>query len=264
MGDIVLSYNERTGRIEERRVSQIYTNRVDHKLTVRYANGQNITTTKEHPFYVQEGGWRKAQSLRQGQHSATARTLRAGRMLAGFLISLASFSPANASLPENGPEIAGITIQNEQQTVHNFEVEGTHTYFVGEDGVLVHNESGMDTSWVVGMPNLEIQISSLIHRIGLSDYEHAQANNRAIETMAKELKISVAEAEQRFNKGRASAMAMQIAWSGGEAYGTGLMSGVFRQFLPLLFLRGAGDAGERRSATERNDGTRGTEAAHHC
>lgn len=35
--------------------------------------------------------------------------------------------------------VASIESTGERETVYNFEVEGTHTYLVGETGVLVHN-----------------------------------------------------------------------------------------------------------------------------
>ncbi|MCK6382266.1 MAG: hypothetical protein L6Q54_13585 [Leptospiraceae bacterium] len=37
--------------------------------------------------------------------------------------------------------ISAISTNAREETVYNFEVEGNHTYFVGEDGVLVHNEA---------------------------------------------------------------------------------------------------------------------------
>ncbi|NUM42736.1 MAG: hypothetical protein HUU45_14030, partial [Leptospiraceae bacterium] len=37
--------------------------------------------------------------------------------------------------------ISAISTNAREETAYNFEVEGNHTYFVGEDGVLVHNEA---------------------------------------------------------------------------------------------------------------------------
>ncbi|NUM42019.1 MAG: hypothetical protein HUU45_10375, partial [Leptospiraceae bacterium] len=47
--------------------------------------------------------------------------------------------------------ISAIATNAREETVYNFEVEGNHTYFVGEDGVLVHNDSyGNNLNKVLG------------------------------------------------------------------------------------------------------------------
>ena len=79
-------------------------------------NGETISATPTHPFYVDKLGW------------TLARSLRAGDVL----------------VLSNGELVTVEWVQHEilesPIKVYNFEVEDFHTYFVGECGVLVHNE----------------------------------------------------------------------------------------------------------------------------
>ncbi len=77
---------------------------------------ETITATPGHPFWVEGQGWVEARDLRLG---ATVQTAEHG---------LATLS---ATLSRNG-----------RTTVYNLEVDGTHTYFVGETGAWVHNACG--------------------------------------------------------------------------------------------------------------------------
>ena len=79
-------------------------------------NGETISATPTHPFYVDKLGW------------TLARSLKAGDVL----------------VLSNGELVTVEWVQHEilesPIKVYNFEVEDFHTYFVGECGVLVHNE----------------------------------------------------------------------------------------------------------------------------
>ena len=79
-------------------------------------NGEEITCTPMHPFYVPKKGWTSAVDLRAGD----------------ILVML------------NGEYVVVEQVQHEllesPETTYNFEVEDYHTYYVGEDQVLVHNE----------------------------------------------------------------------------------------------------------------------------
>ena len=85
-------------------------------------NGETISATPNHPFYVDKLGWTLAKNLR-----------------AGDILVLS-----------NGEFVVIEWIQHEileaPVKVYNFEVEDFHTYFVGESSVLVHNECGPDGS----------------------------------------------------------------------------------------------------------------------
>lgn len=81
-------------------------------------NGEGITCTPNHPFYSPVKGWTSAIDLRAGD----------------ILVML------------NGEYVVVEQVQHEllenPETTYNFEVEGFHTYYVGDTGVLVHNECG--------------------------------------------------------------------------------------------------------------------------
>ena len=78
-------------------------------------NGEEITCTPMHPFYVPKKGWTSAVDLRAGD----------------ILVML------------NGEYVVVEQVQHEllesSETTYNFEVEDYHTYYVGEKSVLVHN-----------------------------------------------------------------------------------------------------------------------------
>ena len=82
-------------------------------------NGETISATPTHPFYVDKLGW------------TLARSLRAGDVL----------------VLSNGELVTVEWVQHEilesPIKVYNFEVEEFHTYFVGENGIFVHNGCGV-------------------------------------------------------------------------------------------------------------------------
>ncbi len=78
-------------------------------------NGEEIVTTPGHPFYVPVKGWTKAIQLRAGDRL---------QLLNGQYVVV---EQVQHELLENSV------------FVYNFEVEDFHTYYVGNDPVLVHN-----------------------------------------------------------------------------------------------------------------------------
>ena len=78
-------------------------------------NGEEIVCTPKHPFYVPKKGWTEAVRLRAGDILVTV----------------------------NGEYVVLEKVQHElleaPVTVYNFQVEGYHTYYVGESGIRVHN-----------------------------------------------------------------------------------------------------------------------------
>ena len=79
-------------------------------------DGEEIETTAEHPFYDENGEQVEAQDLQEGDELTT----------------------------EDGDTATVDTVEcvhhDEPVTVYNFCVMEDHTYFVGEHGVLVHND----------------------------------------------------------------------------------------------------------------------------
>ena len=119
VGDKVLSEDETTGEVAVKTVTETYVNETDELIHIG-VNGETISATPTHPFYVDKLGW------------TLARSLRAGDVL----------------VLSNGELVTVEWVQHEilesPIKVYNFEVEDFHTYFVGECGVLVHNECKTD------------------------------------------------------------------------------------------------------------------------
>ena len=114
VGDKVLSEDETTGEVAVKTVTETYINETDELIHIG-VNGETISATPTHPFYVDKLGW------------TLARSLRAGDVL----------------VLSNGELVTVEWVQHEilesPIKVYNFEVEDFHTYFVGENRVLVHN-----------------------------------------------------------------------------------------------------------------------------
>ena len=79
------------------------------------AGGEEIVATPEHPFYVPKKGWTSAAALRAGDQLVA---------LNGELVTVEQVQHELLETPVK---------------VYNFEVEDFHTYFVGDEPVLVHN-----------------------------------------------------------------------------------------------------------------------------
>jgi Pretoxin HINT domain/Domain of unknown function (DUF4280) len=111
IGDIVFSYNEATREVVLQKVTNIFEEEVDQVLEISTARGI-IRTTAGHPFFV-NGTYKDAEQI------------EAGELL----------------LSKEGKEVEVLSINYVPETVkvYNFEVEGSHCYFIGEDGVLVSN-----------------------------------------------------------------------------------------------------------------------------
>ena len=107
-------------------------------------DGEEFTTTESHPFYTLERGFVKAGELRYSDTLVDAK---------GNKLYLEKKNKEHLTKPV---------------TVYNFAVEDYHTYFVGENEILVHNICGLQLS------NNETKKLAL----GLSDYldDFAKAN----------------------------------------------------------------------------------------
>ena len=115
VGDKVLSEDETTGEVAVKTVTETYVNETDELIHIG-VNGETISATPTHPFYVDKLGW------------TLARSLRAGDVL----------------VLSNGELVTVEWVQHEilesPIKVYNFEVQDFHTYFVGQSSVLVHND----------------------------------------------------------------------------------------------------------------------------
>lgn len=115
LGDWVLAKDPITGETEAKQVADLIRHSGLHTMVaVRLADGSTIDATDHHPFWVASRcEWVDAIDLAQGDVVITAD----GRELS----------------------IAGVGISSVDLTAYNLTVAGFHTYFVGDDQVLVHN-----------------------------------------------------------------------------------------------------------------------------
>jgi RHS repeat-associated protein len=124
-GDDVLSRNDETGENECRKVLRTFAHEADDvaRLTLAAADGgeRSFEVTLGHPFWVDGRGWTPVRELRSGDVLSTADGV-AGLVVEGWVAE-----PGTAR-------------------VFNLEVEGDHSYFVGADGVWVHNGCGPGTA----------------------------------------------------------------------------------------------------------------------
>jgi len=114
-GDLVWAMDPNTGEEDWREVLETFVH-PDAVLELAIEDGSStevLTVTGGHPFWERERGWTPAGELLPGDEVFTS---RGGWARIG-----------------GGTWIAG------EQLVYNFEVEGAHTYFVGEAGAWVHN-----------------------------------------------------------------------------------------------------------------------------
>ena len=113
VGDSVYSEDPKTGQVALKKVVKTFVHESNELVHIK-VDGNTITSTSEHPYWVVNKGWTAAKNLRAG----------------------------NKLLLESGKVAIIEFVQNEiiekPVKVYNFEVEDFHTYFVGP-GVLVHN-----------------------------------------------------------------------------------------------------------------------------
>ena len=112
VGDWVWAYDDSTKNIALKEV--IYLHKYDRDTIYNvYVSGKVIEATADHPFFV-EGKYVDTRNLRKGDKL---------RLLTGKSVLIDSIKVIEGSYQ-----------------VYNFTVDEYHTYFVGEDGILVHND----------------------------------------------------------------------------------------------------------------------------
>ncbi len=114
-GDMVLSRNPETGEISYKKVEISFVNQAN-KLAHVTVNGETIVSTHDHPYYVKNRGFVNACDLWIG---------------AELIDRKGVIHPVEQIYREN--------LSEDSVNVYNFKVEDYHTYFVGNNSVLVHN-----------------------------------------------------------------------------------------------------------------------------
>lgn len=141
VGDLVWSYNQKTGETTQCLVVNVFKHDVNSLLIICVGD-EVIETTSEHPFWVQGKEWVKASELVVGDNLFTSDSL-------------------HLSIEDIGV-IEGSTI------VYNLEVEGDHTYFVSQEQILVHNKAQWFPRWATR--NIEQVYKHLEKYHGISKY----------------------------------------------------------------------------------------------
>ncbi len=117
-GDKVYARNEQTGEQSYHPVTQTFATPNDelYNLTLATTSGKQETlgVTGNHPFWVKDKGWTESDLLKTGMQVA-------GKD-GGWLT------------------VVGLALRVDKATGYNLEVEGDHSYFVGDNGAWVHNE----------------------------------------------------------------------------------------------------------------------------
>ncbi|MBT1706119.1 polymorphic toxin-type HINT domain-containing protein [Chryseosolibacter indicus] len=113
-GDSVYAYNEKSKTRTLQPVARTFT-RAFNKLVKVFTRKDTLLTTSNHPFFA-NNNWVPAKALRKGSQIL---------LLSGLLTSVDS-----------------VAMVDSLATVYNFEVAGDHNYYVGVNGLLVHNASG--------------------------------------------------------------------------------------------------------------------------
>ena len=127
IGDLVLAADPETGETHAKPVVDTYVHEDVETWQVETSSG-TVTSTAEHPFWVDGRGWTPVRELQPGDKLVDAEGVRV--------------------------EVVSTRSTGESTTVHNFQVEFLHNYHVliGNQWVLVHNQCR--TSFVV-KPNGE-------------------------------------------------------------------------------------------------------------
>ena len=121
IGDYVWATNPETGETALKKVVDTFVNETNH-VTHITINGEIITSTQTHPYYVANKGWILAKNLRAGDILVTIHGER-------VILELVQHEILEAPV-----------------TTYNFEVADFHTYYVGTYNVLVHNKCKVQIS----------------------------------------------------------------------------------------------------------------------
>lgn len=120
VGDQVLSWDERTGRVEPAVVLQTWKSQRDDLIKL-YTAGGSVMCSQNHRFYTADKGWLAANQLKTGAKIMERDPAHPSRLLATTACGVTTM---NLKFPVN---------------VYNLTVAKNSDYFVGPDAVLCHN-----------------------------------------------------------------------------------------------------------------------------
>jgi radical SAM superfamily enzyme YgiQ (UPF0313 family) len=123
IGDKIISFNIKSSKLEESTVINASKRSVNELFQIKFADGQEILATEEHPFFI-NGDWIQAKNLRVGDKG----------------LILGKYDKASFLMSQNNPfqsEIVSITKIKNNQEVFNFECDINNNYFANR--ILTHN-----------------------------------------------------------------------------------------------------------------------------
>jgi hypothetical protein len=184
-GDMVLSLNLTTNKLESKQVVKTFVREAEylHSVTI---GSETLYTTAGHPFLT-EKGYVDAEELGVG----TSLVTRAGpgSSSSSSLSSLVGTSPT-----WGGASVSGNLRYNPEQvffsqrgdagyTVYNFEVEDNHNYFVGKTngGICVHNANPTEYEGDIIDPNRVKRIESRSFVVHPEDLGLGSETNEAVQ-----------------------------------------------------------------------------------
>jgi Pretoxin HINT domain len=132
-------------RLSYEKVTDVFSSHKEQNLIhLTLDNGETLTATEGHPFKTTEG-WRDAVMLKKG-----------GKLL------LKGGDEASADDADKVTTITDIRTEIKILPVFNLEVANAHTFFVGENGELVHNGVISSHCWIgsKGRPQVAVQYGS--------------------------------------------------------------------------------------------------------
>jgi len=118
-GEMVLSKDVNTGTIDYRQVRHVYVKSTYEFVHLTLEN-EEIRTTASHLFFTDSGWWKAAENLKYGDRILNNK---------GEYETLIESSLETLQKPEK---------------IYNLNVDEFHTYFVGSQGLLVHNDCTLD------------------------------------------------------------------------------------------------------------------------
>ena len=155
-GDYVWSEHTERGKKELKKVLSVSVTETMALVHVTTENGTVINTTENHPFYVEGKGWCAAAELEDGDVLRT----------------------------QDGETetVAGVRIEqlSEAVRVYNLEIEDSHTYYVSEDEVLVHNACGGESGSKAEIPSTskrQTPDQSALHKLAKEAEKNAKNGN---------------------------------------------------------------------------------------
>jgi len=178
VGDWVIADDPTTpGEIEARQVLDTFVRETD-ALVDLYVDGEVISTTGEHPFWTPDKGWVEASDLHVGSLLQT----EDGRVV----------------------DVDAVEKREGHFQVYNFNVEGFHTYYVSDLGILVHNAcvdtriniAEYKTRFTPLRPRSGETVSAGFRHVLTGHFNRPAANSRSVFTISPDELKTILQSKQ--------------------------------------------------------------------